>query len=290
MRYEGNIYRPPSEARSLLVQATIGCAHNKCTFCSMFRDKQFRVRPLAEVLEDLDMARKTYRYVDKIFLCDGDALCLQTTTLLTILNHISRLFPECQRVSVYGSPQDVLRKKPEELQQLRKAGLEMIYIGAESGNPEVLKRICKGATREEIILAVQKIEEAGIMASVTFISGLGGQELWKEHAIDTGSMISAMEPSYVGLLTLMTEPTAPLTQDIREGRFQLLSGEEVLAETLLMLENIHVAKECVFRSNHASNYLSLKGTLPSDRQNMMNQLRAAMNHTEMLKDERYRML
>lgn len=290
MRYEGSIYRPPSEAHSLLIQATIGCAHNKCTFCSMFRDKTFRVRPLPEVLEDLQTARKTYRNVDKIFLCDGDALCLTTATLLTILERIRQLFPECQRVSVYGSPQDVIRKTPEDLKILREAGLEMIYIGGESGNPEVLDRICKGATREEIILAVQKIEEAGIMASVTFISGIGGQELWQQHAIDTGTMISEMEPSYVGLLTLMTEPQTPLYTDIREGRFQLLSGEEVLAETLLMLENINVSKTCVFRSNHASNYLSLKGDLPQDKEKMMAQLRAAMKNTGMLKDERFRML
>jgi radical SAM superfamily enzyme YgiQ (UPF0313 family) len=290
MRYEGSIYRPPSEAHSLLIQATIGCAHNKCTFCSMFRDKNFRVRPLSEVLEDLQTARKTYRNVNKIFLCDGDALCLSNATLLTILERIRLLFPECQRVSVYGSPQDVIRKTPQELKLLREAGLEMIYIGAESGNPEVLDKICKGATREEIILAVQKIEEAGIMASVTFISGLGGQELWQKHAIDTGTMISEMEPSFVGLLTLMTEPSTPLYQDIQEGRFQLLSGEEVLAETLLMLENINVTKTCVFRSNHASNYLSLKGDLPQDKEKMMAQLRAAMQNTGMLKDERFRML
>lgn len=290
MRYEGSIYRPPSEAHSLLIQATIGCAHNQCTFCSMFRDKKFRVRPLSEVLEDLQTARKTYRNVDKIFLCDGDALCLATSALLTILENIGRLFPECQRVSVYGSPQDVLRKTPEELKMLWEAGMEMIYIGAESGNPDVLKRIIKGATREEIILAVQKIEEAGIMASVTFISGLGGQELWQQHAIDTGTMISEMEPSYVGLLTLMTEPSTPLYQDIREGRFHLLSGEEVLAETLLMLENTNVLKPCVFRSNHASNYLSLKGDLPRDKDKMIGQLRAAMQNTGMLKDERFRML
>jgi radical SAM superfamily enzyme YgiQ (UPF0313 family) len=290
MRYEGSIYRPPSEAHSLLIQATIGCAHNKCTFCSMFRDKNFRVRPLSEVLEDLQTARKTYRNVDKIFLCDGDALCLETTTLLTILENIKRMFPECQRVSVYGSPKDVIRKTPEDLKLLRELGLEMIYIGAESGNPEVLDRICKGATREEIILAVQKIEEAGIMASVTFISGMGGQELWQKHAIDTGTMISEMEPSYVGLLTLMIEPSTPLFTDIREGRFQLLSGEEVLAETLLMLEHINVSKTCVFRSNHASNYLSLKGDLPQDKEKMMAQLRAAMQNTGMLKDERFRML
>jgi len=290
MRYEGSIYRPPSEAHSLLIQATIGCAHNKCTFCSMFRDKNFRVRPLSEVMEDLQTARKTYRNVDKIFLCDGDALCLATATLITILERIKQLFPECQRVSVYGSPQDVIRKTPEDLKLLRGVGLEMIYIGGESGNPEVLNRICKGATREEIILAVQKIEEAGIMASVTFISGMGGQELWQKHAIDTGTMISEMEPSYVGLLTLMTEPSAPLYTDIREGRFQLLSGEEVLAETLLMLEHINVSKTCVFRSNHASNYLSLKGDLPQDKEKMMAQLRAAMQNTGMLKDERFRML
>lgn len=290
MRYEGSIYRPPSEAHSLLIQATIGCAHNQCTFCSMFRDKKFRVRPLEDVLEDLETARKTYRVVDKIFLCDGDALCLSTSTLLTILDRIRRLFPECQRVSVYGSPQDVIRKTPEDLKLLHDAGMEMIYIGAESGNPEVLRRICKGATREEITLAVQKIEEAGIMASVTFISGLGGRELWERHAIDTGSMISEMEPSYVGLLTLMTEPSAPLYRDIHEGRFQLLSGEEVLVETLLMLQNINVTKTCVFRSNHASNYLSLKGDLPRDKEKMIDQLQAAMKNTGMLKDERYRML
>ncbi len=290
MRYEGSIYRPPSEAHSLLIQATIGCAHNKCTFCSMFRDKKFRVRPLSEVLEDLQTARKTYRVVDKIFLCDGDALCLTNAALLEILDCIRQLFPECQRVSVYGSPQDVLRKTPEELKRLQEAGMEMIYIGAESGNPEVLSRICKGATRDEIILAVQKIEEAGIMASVTFISGLGGQELWQEHAIDTGTMISEMKPSYVGLLTLMIEPQTPLYTDILEGRFQLLSGEEVLAETLLMVENIKVTKTCVFRSNHASNYLSLKGTLPQDKEKMLAQIRAAMQNTGMLKDERFRML
>lgn len=290
MRYEGSIYRPPSEAHSLLIQATIGCAHNKCTFCSMFRDKAFRVRPLTEVLEDLQAARKTYRAVDKIFLCDGDALCLTNEALLIILDRIRQLFPECQRVSVYGSPQDVLRKTPEELKLLGAAGMEMIYIGAESGNPEVLSSICKGATREEIILAVQKIEEAGIMASVTFISGMGGQERWRKHAIDTGTMISEMEPSYVGLLTLMTEPSAPLFADIQEGRFQLLSGEEVLAETHLMLENINVSKTCVFRSNHASNYLSLKGDLPQDKEKMMVQLRTAMQNIGMLKDERFRML
>ncbi|MGI6737452.1 MAG: radical SAM protein [Anaerovoracaceae bacterium] len=290
MRYEGNIYRPPSEARSYLLQVTIGCAHNQCTFCSMFKDKTFRVREEAEVMEDLEMARSRFRRIDKIFLCDGDALCLSEDRLLRILERIAALFPECRRVGVYGSPQDVLRKTPEELERLREAGLGIIYIGAESGSDKILKAIKKGADRAEIIAAVQKIEEAGIAASVTFISGLGGRPDWREHAIESGTMISAMEPSYVGLLTLMLEPGAPLREDVRAGRFELLSAEEVVAETLLMLQNIEVGKKCVFRSNHASNYFSLRGDLPQDRERMIGELRRAMEHTNLLKDERFRML
>jgi radical SAM superfamily enzyme YgiQ (UPF0313 family) len=290
MQYEGNIYRPPSEARSLLIQATIGCAHNKCTFCSMFRDKKFRVRPLEEVLEDLEDARKTYRHVGRIFLCDGDALCLSTGKLLTILDKIRDLFPECGRVSVYGSPQDVLAKTPEELETLRKAGVAMIYIGAESGSDKVLAQICKGATRDEIIRAVRRIEEAGIQASVTFISGLGGVPLLEEHARETGTMISEMEPSYVGLLTLMTEPSAPLSRDIAEGRFILPSPEDIVRETRILIENINVRKDCVFRSNHASNYLSLGGVLPGDKAALLARLDQAIQNNEMLKDERFRML
>lgn len=290
MRYEGNIYRPPSEARSYLLQVTIGCAHNQCTFCNMFKDKTFRVRDMNEVMEDLDLARKAYYRIDKIFLCDGDALCLSNEKLLKILHRISALFPECQRVSVYGSPQDVLHKTQDELELLHQAGLEMIYIGAESGSDKILAAVKKGATRDEIIRAVQKIEAAGIAASVTFISGLGGKPDWEEHAIQTGSMISEMEPSYVGLLTLMLEPGAPLRDDVRNGTFQPLSAEEVVAETLLMLKQIHVKKKCVFRSNHASNYVSLRGNLPEDREQMIAQLRQAMQNTSLLKDERFRML
>lgn len=290
MRYEGNIYRPPSEARSYLLQVTIGCSHNECTFCSMFKDKKFRVRDINEVMEDLEMARKTYRNIDKIFLCDGDALCLAADKLMAILEKISSDFPECRRVGVYGSPQDVLRKTDEELRNLREAGLEIIYIGAESGSDKVLKDIKKGATRAEIIEAVKKIEDSGIAASVTFISGLGGRPDWEEHARETGTMITEMEPSYVGLLTLMLEPGAELREDVQSGKFQLLSAEEVVAETLLLLKNTDVKKKCVFRSNHASNYVSLRGDLPDDRDKMIMQLRRAMENTDMLKDERFRML
>lgn len=290
MRYEGNIFRPPSEAYSLIVQVTIGCSHNKCTFCSMYKDKTFRVRNPEEVLEDLDMARRRYRRVERIFLADGDALALSNAKLLRILTHIQKLFPECERVNVYGSPKDVLHKTPEELRELYENGVKIIYIGAESGSDQVLSDICKGATRAEIIEAVRKIEDSGIKASVTFISGMGGRDGWEDHAIQTGTMISQMEPSYVGLLTLMVETGVPLEKDIRSGKFQVLTAEEVVAETLLMLKHIDVMKRCVFRSNHASNYVSLRGDLPQDKEKMIGLLRRAMKDHNMLKDERFRML
>lgn len=290
MRYEGNIFRPPSEAYSLIVQVTIGCTHNKCTFCSMFKDKKFRIRDLQEVLEDLDSARKHYRYVEKIFLADGDALCLSNKKLMVILEHIKKLFPECKRVGVYGTPQDVLLKSHEELIELYKNGIGIIYIGAESGSQRVLDDVNKGVTREQLIESVKKIEASGIKASVTFISGLAGPEHMEEHALESASMISEMEPSYVGLLTLMVEPAAPIYKEIKEGRFKVLTAEEVLGETALMLKNINVTKKCVFRSNHASNYVSLKGDLPQDKERMMNQLKMAMKNTNLIKDERFRAL
>lgn len=290
MRYEGDIYRPPSEAYSLLIQVTIGCSHNKCTFCSMFKDKKFRVRDVSEVLEDLEMARRAYRRVEKIFLCDGDALCLANSKLMVILNKIGELFPECERVSVYGSAKDVLRKTPEELKELKDAGIGMIYLGAESGSQKVLDEICKGVTREQLIEAVHKIEDSGIKSSVTFISGLAGRDGWEEHAIETGKMISEMNASYVGLLTLMLDERAPITDKIRKGEFKLLSGEEVVAETYLLLKHANPEKTCVFRSNHASNYVSLRGNLPQDKARMTAQLERAMADTGLLKDERFRML
>jgi radical SAM superfamily enzyme YgiQ (UPF0313 family) len=256
----------------------------------MFKDKQFRVRPLSEVLDDLEDARKTYRRVERIFLADGDALVLKQSDLITILTRIRELFPECERVGIYGSPQDVLRKSTDELAELAGNGVHIIYIGAESGSDRVLKAVKKGATAAEITEAIIKIEKSGIAASVTFISGLSGKIGWEDHAIESAKVISKAEPSYVGLLTLMTEATAPLTEDIREGRFELLSPEGVVEETLLMVENIDVTKECVFRSNHASNYLSLKGTLPQDKNQMIALLKSAIGREDVLKEEWMRML
>lgn len=290
MRYEGQIFRPPSEAYSLLVQVTIGCTHNECTFCTMNKDKQFRVRPIEEVVEDLEEARGYYERIEKIFLCDGDALCLSTKKLLFILNKINEIFPEIKRVSSYGTAQDILAKTDEELQELKEAGLYMVYIGAETGNDEILKNIRKGVTRKQIIEAVQKLERNGIPASVTFISGIGGKAMWKENAIDTGTMISEMSPSYVGLLTLLVDPKAEMYKEIENGSLELLTAEETARETKLLLENTNVKSKCVFRSNHASNYVSLKGNLPEDKEKMIAQLERALGNTNLLKEERYRAL
>ncbi|MCI6853764.1 MAG: B12-binding domain-containing radical SAM protein [Firmicutes bacterium] len=290
MRYIGDIYRPPSEAYSLLVQVTIGCSHNKCTFCNMYKAKQFKVRKPEEVLEDLAWARSHYNRVERIFLCDGDALCLANHKLLVILDYIKEHFPECERVTTYGRATDVIRKTDEELRELKEHGLEMVYIGAESGSQKILDKVNKGETREELIEGVQRLEKAGIKTSVTFISGLAGPDDWQEHAIETGKMIAEMNASYVSLLTLMLQPPAPLLDDYREGKFKLLTAEEVLAETCLMLQYARPSKPCVFRSNHASNYVSLRGNLPMDNESMIASLKRCMEDRGLLKDERFRML
>lgn len=290
MRYEGDIYRPPSEAYSYILQVTIGCAHNKCTFCGSFKAKKFRMRHLDEIFEDLRMARRYYRKVKRIFLADGDALVCKNSFLIAILKEIEDLFPECERVSIYGRAKDILRKSEEELLELKAHNMTMIYMGVESGNPEILKRINKGETREEMIAAVKKSEGLGIPTSLTFLSGIGGRELWRENAIDTGTIISEMEPSYASFLTLMIVPGTPLHEQYMRGEFELLRPDEVLKEAELMLEHINVTKTCVFRSNHASNYVSLKGDLPQDKDAMIQSLRVAQQHSEWWKDERYRRL
>ncbi len=290
IKYVGDVYRPPSEAYSLIVQATIGCTHNKCSFCKMFKEKRFQTRPTEDIIADFAWARKRYRSVPRIFLADANALCLKTDKLMPILTYIEETFPECERVTIYGRASDILRKTEEELAMLREHGLTMVYIGAESGSDKVLEMCHKGETRRQLIDAVKRIEKVGIKASVTFISGLAGKDGWEDHAIQTGTMITEMNASYVSLLTLLVDPQAPMYDDIQSGRLKLLTPQEVLAETHLMLENANPEKTCVFRSNHASNYLSLKGDLPQDRDRFLAQIENAMKNTGMLKDERFRLL
>ena len=276
MRYEGNVYRPPSEAQSLIVQATIGCAHNKCTFCSMYKDKQFRARPTEDTIDDLRKARGMYRRIGRVFLADGDALVLSSEKLLAILEEIRETMPECERVSIYGTPQAVLRKSEEELQALAGAGLGIVYIGAESGDDEVLEKVCKGATADEIVRAIRKIEGTGLAASVTFISGLGGIELSERHAAGCARVITEARPSYAALLTLMLEPDAPMYMDLLTGAFVFMTPEEIAEETIRLLYLARPETYCVFRSNHASNYVPLKGTLPRDNDSLIASLRSAL--------------
>lgn len=277
MRYEGSVYRPPSEAQSLIIQATIGCTHNGCTFCPMFKEKKFCMRPFEDVFEDLKEARREYSFVRRIFYADGDAFCMSTDKLLRLIEAARAVFPECERVSFYGRATEINRKTDAELLSLKDAGLGIVYVGAESGSAQVLERVNKGETPEEICAAVKRAEDLGIKTSVTFISGLGGQELMEEHAVKTGEMIGKMGASYVGLLTLMLAPGTPMFKDAMLRRFKPLSQKQVERELKLILENADCEKPCVIRSNHASNRLVLRGTLPQDRAAMLEQIERALS-------------
>ena len=291
MRYEGALYRPPSEARSLIVQATIGCSHNGCTFCHMYKDKNFRVRPTEEILEDLERGREKFRkvHVDRIFIADGDALAIKNTELEKILEFIKDRFPECQRVGIYGSPKAILSKSNEELRRLKDLGLGIVYLGVESGSEKILKNINKGVSRDEMIQAGKRIVDVGIKLSITLISGIGGEELSEEHAIESAKLINQVQPDYVGLLTLIIEEEAPLYKDLESGKFKLLSPKDILLETRKMVENIELDR-CIFRSNHASNYVSLRGTLPQDKDLILKQIDEGLKLSGLEAKDAYRRL
>ena len=280
MRYSGRVFRPPSEARSLIVQVTYGCSHNTCCFCDMYKEKRFTIRPLQEVLEDFAMARQYYSHVGRVFLADGDALMRKQEDLEIILDYVRETFPECERVTSYASPGSIHAKTPEQLRILREKGLEMVYMGLESGSDAVLELMQKGHTADAIIRAGQKVRAAGIKLSVTAISGLGGQAMWQEHAVQTGKAFSAMKPEYIG---------TPLVEWIRQGQFKVLTPTQVLQETALMLRNID-SEGSVFRMNHASNYLNLRGTLNGDLDAMLARIEAGLSDPQRLKPEQFRAL
>lgn len=289
MRYEGDVYRPPSEANSLIIQLTIGCARNTCTFCAMYKRKNFRVRKLEEVIADLEDVKANYPYVvDRIFLADGDALIVKTEDIITILDKIYELFPMCERVTMYGCAKDVLMKTHEELVALKNHGLEMIYIGAESGSEDILIDIKKGITAAETTEACSRLKAAGLKVSMTLITGIGGRPKTREHAIESAKLVTAAKPDYLGLLTLHLEDGTPLSQDYLEGRFEILTPTEYLEEQKLFLEHVD-SEGTVLRSNHISNYVALAGTLNRDRQKMIDQLDYALKSGK-LRPERYRRL
>ncbi|MBU3175467.1 radical SAM protein [Clostridium estertheticum] len=289
MEYEGIVYRPPSEAYSLIVQVTIGCSHNGCTFCGMYKDKKFRVRELKDIISDLEQAKLDYGVVKRIFLADGDALVLKTSELKIILLKINELFPGCERVGVYATPNDILAKSVEDLGMLKALGIGILYLGVESGSDEILKSVNKGVTAQNLIRAGRKVKESGIKLSTTLISGIGGREKISENAIESAKLISAINPDYVGFLTLMLESGTPMYKDIQNDIFHVLTPEEVVQELREFLENVEVTN-CIFRSNHASNYVSLSGTLPVDKDKLLSDIDITLKGKQGYKQEEYRRL
>ena len=277
MHYYGAVYRPPSEAYSLIVQCTLGCSHNKCAFCNMYKDKKFSIRPVEEVLRDLAEARSYERRIERIFLADGDALILPMDYLLTVLDYIRDHFPTCKRVAAYATTKAIMRKTDDELRTLREHGLGIVYIGLESGNEALLEKFCKGVTAEETVVNAIRCKEAGIATSVTAINGMAGANGdWRAHAIDTAKAVSRMKPDYIAFLTLRVYSGTPLHDWIERGEFQMMNPAELMTETRLFLEHID-SEGSVFRSNHASNYLPLGGTLNRDRESLIHTIDEALD-------------
>ena len=276
MKYEGMIYRPPSEAGSLILQVAVGCSYNKCTFCHSFQDKVFRVKSFDEIREDIDEAA-LYGPVPRVFLADGDALAMPCEDIARILEYLKLKIQGLERVGIYANAIDILKKDPAELRELKELGLGIIYLGLESGNAEVLKRIRKNATAEQMILAAGRVREAGILLSLTVLLGVGGVELSREHARDTGRVLSAMDPDYVGALSLMIVPGTPIDAELRAGRFEMPSPFGLIKE----LEEIVAGCDftnCFFASNHASNYLSLRIRMPEEKQSALKYIRTVLEH------------
>ncbi|RIL07044.1 MAG: radical SAM protein [Proteobacteria bacterium] len=276
MRYEGAIFRPPSEAYSYILQATIGCSHNHCTYCDMYRAKRFRVRDLAETLEDLQLAAAAAQgRVETIFVADGDALVMPLDHWLPILDTARRLFPRLRRVSCYAMARNVLDKSDAELARLRSEGLARLYVGPESGDDVTLKRIAKGGTFADHVEAARRAHAAGMETSVIALLGAGGVERSAIHAEKTAELVSAMDPAYFAALTLTVTPGTPQEKLQRTGRFVLPDVAGLLRELRTMIDAARPT-DALFRTNHASNYLPLGGRLPRDREAIVAAIDAAL--------------
>ena len=271
MRYEGDIYRPPGEWKSYLLQCTIGCSNNTCTFCSMYKAKRYRVRPLEEVLEDIEMAKGTwYRETETVFLCDGDAINLPMDYLLAVLKALYRAFPRLRRVTTYAGPLSTLRKTPEELETIRKAGLNRTYLGVETGDDALLKHVRKGVGADGMLEAGRRLVEAGFDLWAIVITGLegGGREALERNAALTAKMINEMRPKHLSSMTLMAIEGTPLYKEVQEGKLTLQTPFETLLETRELVGQIELSG-LHYTSNHASNYLPIKGTLKEDRDRIL---------------------
>jgi radical SAM superfamily enzyme YgiQ (UPF0313 family) len=263
MRYTGQVIRPPSEAKSYLLQITYGCSWNKCTFCPAYLDKPFKIRPIDQVKQDILMAKEAYPDVKRVFLCDGDGLVLSMDRLLPILDLLNVTFPDLNRIGVYFNARNILSKSDDEIQRLVKRKLTIGYIGLESGSEQVLEKVHKGVPPQEIIEAVLKAQKNGMKISVIGLLGLGGIEHSEEHASKTASVVSAMKPRFFSLLTLMVVKGTPLYRDFEAKKFILPDEKGLLKEMRTIIENVETEKT-IFRTNHASNYLPLEGILSRD--------------------------
>jgi radical SAM superfamily enzyme YgiQ (UPF0313 family) len=277
MRYEGKIYRPPSEANSFILQATIGCSWNHCTYCDMYRDKEFRVRNVDEILSDIRATRLSLgEDVDKVFVADGDALIMDLELWRAILTTCREAFPRLRRVSAYATAMNLKEKSPEELEELRELGLTLLYIGPETGDDITFKRIAKGANFQDHVDAAQRAREAGISLSAIFLLGAGGIDRSDEHANASAKLITEMDPAFVSALTLTVVPTTPIAKLERKGKFELPTVEKMLGELRTMVA-LAEPTDAVFRTNHASNYLPLAGQLPRDRDRIVKVLDRALS-------------
>lgn len=268
MDFVGDIFRPPSEANCILLQVTVGCSHNACSFCAMYREKNFAIKPLPTIFADIDEAAKRFSGIPRLFLCDGDAMVLHSSKLLPILMRIRERLPWVRRVSAYADSRSICQKSVEELKRLRELGLNLLYHGVESGSDEVLKRINKGSNSLDASLAASLLRESGITHSVMFLLGLGGKELSIEHATASGKLLSEMNPSFASALTLTLVSGTPLANAAVRGDFVLPNAFEMLEELRLILANTEVTR-CQFAANHVSNYLPIKGRLPEDREALL---------------------
>lgn len=276
--YTYPLFRPPSEANSLILQITSGCSHNQCLFCAMYKTKSFMRKPLDKTLFELDNLKNHSVQALRVFLADGDSMGVPTENLITILSKIKESVYGVRRISAYATALNILEKSDEELKSLNENGLDLLYLGLESGSDKVLDLMRKGSTAQQNVEAVLKAKKAGFTVSVMVILGLGGQELWLEHAVETGRIVSLMQPQFLAALTLMLAPGTPLLKNIDKGEFKLLDANEILMEQKKMLEHIK-GERIVFRSTHASNYVALKGILDRDKDRLIKQInRAIENH------------
>jgi len=281
MDYVGHVIRPPSEAGSMIIQVTVGCSHNMCTFCGTYKDQKFRLKDMATIKRDIDEASR-YRF-DRVFLADGDVLILPTETLLEIISYIKKKNPLVSRIGVYANTKSILRKTPEELRLLHDAGIGIVYQGIESGNKEILRRIRKGAFPHRMKEAAAKIIDAGILLSQTVLLGIGGVEMSAVHAEDTGRLLGEMSPDYASALTVMILPNTPLYRDYRSGAFRLPDKFGLLEELRTMIACMEVRRRCLFTSNHASNYLPIRAFLPDQKKDVL----TLLDHVISERDERY---